>query len=506
MENGKLALNPQPEILYLVNRKILSAFESYADWENIKLSFENETNKDLKIELDSEKYETVLNNLLSNAFKFTNPGGQITVKVENLAEKIRVEVEDTGRGISPEDLPHIFERYFQTSKTNAPAEGGTGIGLALSHQIAQLFKGDLLVESELSKGSRFIFEFPVKEVLVKLNEEEVGQLAVPSSQLAVTNQPITSNGLPISYNSQLKTILLVEDNHDLRSYIKSILEKKYQVIEAANGKVAWEMLNHGAPLTPKGGPPRTASSSTSDLAGGGSPSGVRGSVGKIPQLIISDLMMPQMDGYQLLKKLKSDDRFRGIPTIILTAKASSDEKLKALRIGVDDYLTKPFDEEELKVRVENLLRNYESRQFAPLIPKGREAFVGDKKGRIGQPTPNQESEIKNQVSADDLEWLENLEKIIVEQIENPNFKIENLAQELFISRSKLYRQIKQLTGLTANQYLIEIRLTTAKKLLENNTLPMVKAVALAVGFKDIPYFSKLFKARFGKLPSEYFQT
>lgn len=298
-------------------------------------------------------------------------------------------------------------------------------------------------------------------------------------------------------NEKKPTLLLVEDNADLRQYIQILLSPHYHLIATENGKEALEWLTaDGGRQTAAGGkqatkdieeknqpknPPITSFSSPPTAHH--PPSAVH----RLPSLIISDIMMPIMDGYEFLETLKSHDVFRYIPVIMLTARAESRDRLKALRIGVDDYIIKPFDEEELLVRIENLLANVSSRigLLNTTIPK-----------ETSTPPPPL-------MSQEDSEWLEKLETYILQTIGQFDVNSEQIAQELFISRTQLFKRVKRLTGLTLSQYIKQIRLEKARMYLTNRKYSTIKQVAYAVGLKDAKTFSQNFKKRYGKLPSEY---
>ena len=326
LESGKMTLNEKSTSLYEFSSILVANFESVAQKSGIHLQFEYHASRDLKIKLDAEKLETILNNLVSNAIKFTAQKEKVVVTIEERGANLQFQVKDTGRGIHEADLPHIFERYFQSKQANTPAEGGTGIGLALSQELTKVIGGHLSVESELGKGTTFQLTIPRKEVLGMADTSPVSR---EEETVAVVkkNPTLKSN----------QRIIVVEDNHDLREYLVSLLDEFYIVSSASNGKRALELLD----------------------------------TEEMPDLILSDIMMPEMDGYQLLSHIKSSQEFERIPVVMLTAKADTEDKLKALRIGVDDYILKPFEEEELKVRIENLLKHSDLRKRTGKIrPKG----------------------------------------------------------------------------------------------------------------------------------------
>ncbi len=475
MESGKLELNEEPELLFNLTRRIISAFESHAQREGIRFGFNYQAEKSLQLLMDKEKLETILNNLLSNAIKFTPKGGEITVNIQDLGNTIQIEVKDTGRGIHPDDLPNVFNRFYQSAQPNAPTEGGTGIGLALSQELVQLMNGKIRVESELGEGSRFIVEFPLKEILGMVDSQTVdgGRLTVdgldngnyPPNEIFNTVKKSQENN---TSHSHPLTVLIVEDNHSLREYIQTILEPHYQVLTAENGAVALEILSE----------PQTSKDS---------PSVEPSTVHRPPSIVISDIMMPVMDGYQLLSHLKSSDDFRSIPVIMLTARAEIQDKLKALRIGVDDYLLKPFEEEELLVRIENLLENRAN----------RDAFLME-----NESTPDPENR-QEKISEENQNWLKELETFLMTQIGNSNYSLSEMSTRFAMSESTFTRQLKRLTGLTPIRYFQELRLNEARRILENREFRTITNVAYKIGFKDANAFSRAFKKRFGKSPSDF---
>ncbi len=450
LEAGKLELQESTVWLSQEIKSAISMFESMAAHKGIRLRFLDHTSQELWVQVDAYKLKTILNNLLSNAVKFTPANGEVTLEADYSSSLIRIKVADTGRGIHPDDLPHIFDRYYQTAQPGAPMEGGTGIGLALSQELATLMGGQLTVKSQPGKGSVFALAIPAKIADGVL--QDIPEVEAPGPDL-----PEPQNGF--SPPETQVSVLVVEDNPDLSSYLELLLGEKFQVTTAANGRLALDLLEKG---------------------------------GQVFQLIISDLMMPVMDGYQLLAVLKSDPRFQGIPVVMLTARADAADKLQALRIGVDDYLIKPFDAEELLVRVDNLIRNYQNRAVPVWeeMPAEEPATVDAHEEDVTAP--------------DDQEWLERLEKIVRDGLGNFDLNAEDLAMKMYISRSQLYRRVKQLTGLNVSDYIQEIRFQQAKMLLEQKKYTTVKAVALSVGFKHTNNFANNYKKRFGKSPSSYF--
>ena len=461
MESGKMELEESAQILFLLVRRIVSNFESHAQREGIQFKFNYQAERDLQLEVDKSKLETIINNLLSNAVKFTPSRGKISVLVEDLNNKIKLSIADTGRGIHPDDLPSVFDRFYQSKQPNAPTEGGTGIGLALSQEFVKMMEGKIWVESELGKGTTFFVEIPRKEILGIADSEKIVEIEKLETELEIIQTPVLEKQI-VNQHSQ-STILVVEDNHTLRQYLQTILSNHYNVLTAENGLAALDIL--------------TSAYTNKTLK-------------TTPNLIISDIMMPVMDGFQLLQTIKDREYFSHLPMIMLTARADIKDKLKALRIGVDDYLLKPFEEEELLVRIQNLLKNYQQRVIAV------EEF--SKENKDSKDTPEVPV-----MSKEDQKWLDNVEKILQKELSNSQYSMSDLSYDLNLSERQLRRRIKQLIGISPAQYLKEIRLHQARELLENKKYNTIARTASAVGFQDARTFSRNFLAHFGKNPSEY---
>lgn len=460
LESNRMYLKEEAVVLYDVLRRIITNFESNAQYRKILLSFDYDFDKQMKIMLDEPKFEKILNNLLSNALKFTPDGGTIALSAKDINTHIQLSVRDNGVGIAREDLPYIFDRFYQSAKSDRNQNPGTGIGLALAKEMAGLMQGKLTVESEPGKGSAFTLLFPKKEAFGMVESKNV-RAEEPVAALALEKDisPPT-NGTNAEKEGR---ILLVEDNSDMRQFVRSLLSSRFEIIQATNGLEALALLE-GNPTDSSGAP-----------------------LPLLPDLIISDVMMPYMDGFSLLERIKDREIWRLIPVILLTARAEKDDKMHALRIGVDDYILKPFDSDELIVRVENLLENYRTRKAALPV----------------------ESEIENTSSSiatmhkADLEWLAALEAFVREKSKNPDYTTYQLADHLALSERQLQRKLKELTGLTPNQYLRDIRLQHARELLETQTFRTVSEVCFAVGYTTPDYFTKLYKERFGKNPSDF---
>ena len=415
-----------------------------ADKKELEFSFNSNIPEDVLIILDTEKVNRIAGNLIQNAIKFTPEFGKITINAILKEDTFLFQVIDNGEGIREEDINNIFKRYFQTSKSNDLE--GLGVGLSLSKELAESMRGELSVSSTHQKGSTFNLLLPIeKSVQSIFSSQEATTLNInlPFNP-KVAHQPHTSK----------PTILVIEDHPDMLTYLTSIFEDDYIILKARNGVEAIQLINN------------MKDSSTS------------------VQLIISDIMMPGIDGLQFFHILQHNQNWRNVPFIFLTAKNNPSEKIEALRIGVDDYLTKPFTEEELKARAQNLIQRYTDRiQFTALEKKA----------------PKTEVENLDETP----EWIKDATNIIKAHAHDTLFNVEQLAIKLMMSRRQLFRKMKSTTGLTPNKFMQEVRLQLAKEILESTNTQSVQEVSLAVGFKKANYFSQLYKSRFGRLPSSY---
>lgn len=465
IESGKLQLDKKAIPLVPFLKRLVESFESLAQYQEIQLVFNCEIRPATCFLLDASKLEKIVTNLISNALKFTPSGGQVIVGLLKQGQHLLIEVADNGTGIHPDDLPYVFDRFYQSGQLNYQAQGGTGIGLALSMELAHLMQAKLWVQSDYGKGAHFFLEMPYQEV----NPSSV-EMVIPAERKEWAE--LSANEL-LSANFQSSSairqkILVVEDNQDMQLYLKMILEPHFQLVLAKNGEEAIQVLEDNA-----------------------SPE---------IDLIISDVMMPVMDGFTLLQKLKRHAKWQLIPVIMLTARAAEEDRMTALRVGVDDYILKPFQPEELLIRSQNILKN----------DQVRKKYLQSLAVLTTVAEPDQvESTQQKQMDTSDLSlqkediWLAKLKETVKLHLHSFDFNINELAYQLAVSRRHLSRKVKSLTGLTVNQYIQEIRLQEARHLLESGTMTSVKAVAYGLGMKDVKYFSKLYIQRFGKRPSDF---
>lgn len=436
LEAGQLELRESTVSLQDTLRKIFYAFESLAATQQIQLHFHYDLEEEYLVELDVNKFEKIINNLMANALRFTPTDGTISLIAKKEFSKkqtwLSIQIKDTGSGIAASDVPHIFDRFYQAQQSVA---GGTGIGLALAKELAQRLGGSLHVQSQLGIGSNFTLRIPMKRV--------TSPTLTVKENIAIIN---TQEDINITTNPSTKTanILIVEDNPEMARFLYQILSEHHQCQMVTNGNQALKALENN------------------DV-----------------DLIISDVMMPEMDGFSLRKKMNQRAEWKPIPFIFLTARTLEADKIKGLQLGVDDYITKPFSVVEVVARVENLLKN----------KAAREAWRPDVEITEDIPLSVEEQLVKD------------AEQLVRDHIHDPLFKVADLAQALNYSTRQLSRLLKKQTGLSSVHFILEIRLQHAYQLLQQRRFLTVAEVRYEVGIESASYFTKQFKARFGRNPS-----
>ncbi len=420
----------------------IQAFYSLAEQRNINLTREiTEAAKNKFYQRDfaysSETLASVFNNLISNAIKFTPNGGNVHCKIDFQEDKLYFSVSDTGAGIPKESLPHIFDRFYQVATEEKPIYEGSGIGLAIVKELALLHNGDAIAENNENGGCTFTVWLSQGQSLSDIQNTPTVIPAVPILDFATEEKP---------EDEEKPLILVVEDQRELRKFVVENLGGNYRFLEAENGK-----------------------------------QGVELALEYIPDVVVSDVMMPEMDGFQLTQTLKENDITSHIPIILLTAKSEQSNKIQGLETGADDYITKPFSISELALRVKNRIR---------LQGNLRKKFVGNTIPSIEDfPELNQR----------ERDFLEKLNKIVHQNIEK-EFSVTHLASEIGLSSSQLTRKLKVLTGQTPANFIKNIQMDVALQFLKNGA--SVSESAFGVGFSEPAYFTKVFKKHFGFLPSE----
>lgn len=455
-DSGALELQQiQDNIIPYLNY-LTESFYSRANGKNIRLVFYSEV-EELMMDFDEAKIQHIIYNLISNALKFTHEDGKVVLHAQQETAGgqsfLRIIVKDNGIGISEKRLPHIFDRFYQVDNSTTRREEGTGIGLALVKELVELMQGQIEVTSTEGKGTTFTIDLPIthQAPIVDLNEKENSSINIlPSEDLDVLAEeeviPIDSDALPL--------LLIVEDNVDVTQYICQILEKDYQIVTARNGEI-----------------------------------GIEKAFQLIPDLIISDVMMPKVDGNTLTTTLKNDNRTNHIPIILLTAKTDASDKIEGIKSGADVFLSKPFNKEELISRINQLLTLRKTLQ------------EGYTKDNLTETAIDEELMQQPIISKEDF-FLAQLQKVVTENIENPDLNVEFLAKTFNLSTSQLYRKIKALTDISPTVFIRNLRLKEGLVLLKTTDLN-VSEVAYAVGFNDLSYFSKSFRKLYGKSPMFY---
>jgi DNA-binding response OmpR family regulator/two-component sensor histidine kinase len=442
LESGTLKVEKSMNDLNSFISVIIGSFSSLAYQKNIIITSELPAKRFL-VRFDKGKVETIVINLINNAIKFTPGRGSVEVSASlESGSQLVLSVADTGIGISVEQQEKVFERFHQVSEVHN--EVGTGIGLSLVKELVVLMGGSISLKSEMGKGSVFTITLPIEQIRELTESEFLDRTEITNHNgVGPVGEDVPANDL-----DHLPYVLVVEDNNDLRQFIIDSLGKEFRFIEATDGKVGLEMAFEF-----------------------------------IPDLILSDVMMPEMDGIAMTKKLKGDTRTSHIPLILLTAKTSDESKISALGTGADDYLTKPFNKNELLLKIRNRIA---------LQTKLRAKI----KLELLKESP------KVDVQSADEKFLLKVKENILSRLSDEQLSVESLAVEIGLSRSQLLRKITALTGVSVNELIRTFRLQKAAQLLENNWGPVTQ-VAYEVGFSNLSYFSKVFKEQYGVLPSEF---
>ena len=465
--------------LHVFNRDIVSfisaihaSFHDLSISKNIQADLITSADK-IDLWFDKEQIEKVFVNLLSNAFKFTPEGGYISVSIEEKKESVEINVTNNGKGISKGNIARLFDNYFQEADYGQQ-NTGYGIGLALSKSVVEMHKGTLSVKSEPGEGSA-LYTTSFMVTLLKGNQHfeqehilSFGKGHIEPAQVFTKQVPVVLNvpeALPANTDGTKYTLLLVEDNIAIRSFVKEAFLQQYNILESGNGREGWECA-----------------------------------IEAIPDLIISDVMMPEMDGLTLCSKLKNDTRTSHIPVILLTAKTAQAHQVNGLQTGADIYLVKPFSIQVLALQVRNLLAARERlwqrfRSNAGLVTN--DTAVADTVDATADATA-----VITPLHPLDEAFLQNILQIIGEHMEDPDFGIAMLAKKAAMSQPILFKKIKAITGMTANDYVKSLRLQRAAALLQENRYTVYQ-VAYMVGYESSRYFSREFRKQFGKAPSAY---
>ncbi|MEP0987833.1 tetratricopeptide repeat protein [Ekhidna sp.] len=441
LEEGKVSLELQYVKIVPYLRLLTKMFSSAADIKSIELKFSTHAEDETTLKIDPHQFEKIIYNLLSNAIKFTPDNGVVDVQLNTDQDHLNISISDSGPGIPPESLELIFDRYYQSSDANT-SQAGVGIGLALVKELVELHGGSIKASSG-PNGSVFTIRFPFKK------SDWISKAIVPERSLDV----VTRNSLWMDLQDEkqrlqvpgiktakenAKTVLIVEDHRELRSYLQSILSADFRVYLAVNGSSALDMLQ----------------------------------AEKI-DLIITDLMMPYMDGFELVDHLKKDKELKKIPVVVVSARTDKKEKLDLIAKGAEDVISKPFDKEELTLKIQNILsRDWDSNKvFSKLYGETAEEFE------------------KN--------IMQRLEKLIIKRIDDPHLSVLDLADEMAASERKVYRLIKKISGLTPYELIKEVRWQYLENYLSNNKVRTATEAAQIIGMNNVSSFASQYEKRFG---------
>jgi signal transduction histidine kinase/DNA-binding response OmpR family regulator len=452
LENNALQLSYMQGDVLVYLHYISESLHSLAAVRHLSLRVES-AEKTIVMDYDPERLLQIVHNLLSNAIKFTPTGGEVVLTARILPQNngtsaLQIEVRDTGAGIPEGQLTGIFDRFFQAENQHYSSTGGTGVGLSLTRELVRTMGGDITVRSALGQGTTFTVQLPIT------NQASRGNAAPVMPRSAATFPP--ESDLPVADES-LPQLLLIEDNPDVMAYLVTCLQNSYRLELAYNGREGYEKA-----------------------------------LQLVPDLIVSDVMMPEMNGLEVCDRLKNDERSSHIPVVLLTAKADVDSRIAGLRRGADVYLSKPFHEEELRVVLRNLLEQRRKLQarFGAFAPPQ----MADKAPDAETPEASADLKIENA-------FLQKIWQHVEAALDDTEFDGPRLAKLMLLSEVQLYRKIKALTGKSTAVYIRSIRLQMAQGLLRTTSLT-ISEIAYRVGFEDPNYFSRTFSQEFGVAPSE----
>lgn len=463
LEAGSMRLQLQHGDVVIFIKYITESFHSYATGRGVQLHFLTDA-LTVEMDYDAEKFQMIVANLLSNAIKFTPSGGHVYVQVKEVEQKsktwLSLRVKDTGVGIAPEKLPYVFDRFYQADDTSTRNSGGTGIGLALVRELARLMQGDISVSSKPGEGAVFTVMLPVA------SRSEAGVLVMPANPSALPTFSPAHEPMPLPVrepatgSDNLPLVLIVEDHADVADYVVACVQDHYQTMLALNGQA-----------------------------------GIERALETIPDLIISDVMMPEKDGFEVCQILKNNECTSHIPIVLLTAKASVEDRIAGLRRGADAYLAKPFHPDELRAVLANLLEVRQKLQ-AKYASGGGSADT-----QASQPPNPPTTEFSN---PEDI-FLQKLRAAVETRLSDSTLTSEDVCRSLGMSYPVVYRKLSALTGRSLNVYIRLVRLQNARNLLRSTTLS-VSEIAYEVGFNDPKFFSRVFSEEFGEPPSAFRQN
>jgi signal transduction histidine kinase/ligand-binding sensor domain-containing protein/DNA-binding response OmpR family regulator len=464
LESKKLKLQAANQNIVPLLSGLVQSFESLARRKNIEYTF-SKPKKEIDLYIDQEKFEKIIINLLSNAFKFTPEKGRITVGVlihpeshftsENGEQpKLKISISNSGSFLKPDQIEHIFDRFYQVNELSIDHLEGTGIGLALVKELVELHHGYVSVQSDHDIGTIFTLQLPLgkdhlsSDEISDTFEEPIEKEQISEDSLDTSHQKLKSLSVKMPHKQR---VLIVEDNQDVRLYVAGLINSEYSIFEAENGKQALDIARK-----------------------------------KNPDLVITDVMMPEMNGMEFCRRLKKDIEISHIPIIMLTARADIEDKLEGLELGADDYIEKPFEAEELKLRIRNIF-------------KQRDRL----RNRLNKDAVLRPEEIT--VTSIDAKFLQKLINVIEIEMHRPDFTVEEIARIMNVSKATLNRKINSITNLSPGALVRWMRLKKAQNLLKSGAAT-ISEIAFEVGYDSLSHFSQIYKRQFGLRPSDDFAS
>ena len=505
IQNKKMKMQVQRVDIVPFVRKVMDNFEAVAEEHRIDFLFQTEK-EHLYLWVDADKLEKIVFNLLSNAFKYTPNGKMITMFIREDENTVSIGVQDQGIGIAENKKKSLFVRFENLVDKNLFNQASTGIGLSLVKELVEMHKATISVDSRLGEGSCFKVDFlKGKEHYDKETEFILEDAEAPSRMgqvVDIANSSIQSETLVADDSEKIEAVyeedaakeenskelmLLVEDNQELREFLRSIFSPMYRVVEAADGR-----------------------------------EGANKALKYLPDIIISDVMMPEKDGIEMTRELRADMTTSHIPIILLTAKTTIESKLEGLEYGADDYITKPFSATYLQARVENLLMQRKKLQsfyrdslmhINMSVTSGEllasTKAMAEEERKIVPEREEEQTQLQSQqqptipdMSPNDRKFMDKLVELMEQNMDNGDLVVDDLVRELAVSRSVFFKKLKTLTGLAPIEFIKEIRIKRATQLIETGEFNMTQ-ISYMVGINDPRYFSKCFKAQVGMTPTEY---
>ncbi|WP_421870587.1 ATP-binding protein [Marinoscillum sp.] len=438
LELKKDMVNLRPIYLNNLIARVVAAFSSLAESNQIALSYESDISDQLVVDVDEAQLEKVLNNLLYNSFKFVSIGGKVQVTTLAQSDTVSIRVIDNGSGIPESDIPFIFDRFYQAGANES--RKGSGLGLAISKELVELMNGKVEAKNHVQGGAQLEVTFPISNLEPSIEDELVYKKEVQS----VDESEVLMDLLKIPSDT---SVLIVEDNKLLQQYLQDVLKDHFELFMAENGQDALDQLKKVK-----------------------------------PNLILTDVMMPVMDGWEFIEHLREDMALSKIPVIVLTAVAENTDRIKGLRLGVDDYIIKPFEVDELLVRITNVINNLRERiKWAKEFDEEEEPDLTEEHDMVLQ-----------------------IRDFVKEHIADKKLNVLQLAHHLGLSERQLYRKTAETVGMSPSKLITELRLQYARELLVSKRFEKLAQISSEIGFESTSYFSKLYQERFGKKPTDYF--